>query len=41
MGQVIGVVRGAVVTRDWTPLEPDVIEEKTYARGLLEFTAGD
>jgi hypothetical protein len=23
-----------VVTRDWTPLEPDVIEEKTYARGV-------
>jgi hypothetical protein len=23
-----------VVTRDWTPLEPDVIEEKTYARAV-------
>jgi hypothetical protein len=23
-----------VVTRDWTPLEPDVVEEKTYARGV-------
>jgi hypothetical protein len=34
MGQVIGVVRGAVVTRDWTPLEYDVIEEKTYVRGI-------
>jgi hypothetical protein len=44
MGEVI-VVGGSVdvpagsyddvvVTRDWTPLEPDVIEEKTYARGV-------
>jgi hypothetical protein len=23
-----------VVTRDWTPLEPDAVEEKTYARGI-------
>ena len=23
-----------IVTRDWTPLEPDVVEEKTYARGV-------
>ena len=22
------------MTRDWTPLEPKVIEEKTYARGV-------
>ena len=23
-----------IVTRDWTPLEPEVVEEKTYARGV-------
>jgi hypothetical protein len=23
-----------LVTRDWNPLEPDVIEEKHYARGV-------
>jgi hypothetical protein len=23
-----------VVTRDWTPLEPDVVEEKSYAKGV-------
>jgi hypothetical protein len=23
-----------IVTRDWTPIEPDAIEEKTYARGV-------
>ena len=23
-----------LVTRDWNPLEPDVVEEKTYARGV-------
>ena len=21
-------------TRDWTPLEPEVVEEKSYARGV-------
>ena len=21
-------------TRDWTPLEPDIVEEKTYATGV-------
>jgi hypothetical protein len=25
---------GLVVTRDWSPLEPDVIEEKSYARDV-------
>jgi hypothetical protein len=25
---------GLVVTRDWSPLEPDVIEQKSYARGV-------
>jgi hypothetical protein len=25
---------GLVVTRDWSPLEPDVIEEKYYANGV-------
>jgi len=22
------------VTKEWSPLEPDVVEEKTYARGI-------
>ena len=44
MGEVVatGVTRrignttydGLVVTREWTPLEPDVVEEKTYADGI-------
>lgn len=44
MGQIIavdgsvGVPAGdyddVIVTRDWTPLEPDVVEEKTYARDV-------
>lgn len=44
MGEVIGVGRrtsvaagdfdGVVVTRDWNPLEPAVIEEKHYAPGV-------
>ncbi len=44
MGQVIadtgsvsvpaGEFDDVIVTRDWTPLEPDVVEEKTYARGI-------
>jgi hypothetical protein len=25
---------GMVVTRDWTPLEPDVVEEKSFARDV-------
>jgi hypothetical protein len=29
-----GDVTDVVVTRDWTPLEPDLIEQKTYARGV-------
>jgi hypothetical protein len=29
-----GSFHDLVVTRDWTPLEPKVIEEKTYARGV-------
>ena len=29
-GRYADVVR----TRDWTPLEPDTVEEKTYARGV-------
>jgi hypothetical protein len=28
-----GTYADLVTTRDWTPLEPDVIEEKSYARG--------
>jgi hypothetical protein len=44
MGQVIatsgsvevpaGVFDDVIVTRDWTPLEPDAVEEKIYARGI-------
>ncbi|MGH2943105.1 MAG: hypothetical protein ACRDLN_10100, partial [Solirubrobacteraceae bacterium] len=28
-----GSFRRALMTRDWTPLEPDVVEHKLYARG--------
>jgi hypothetical protein len=44
MGQVIaasgkaavpaGTFDDVIVTRDWTPLEPDTVEEKTYARNV-------
>jgi hypothetical protein len=44
MGQVIadsgkvtvpaGSYDDLIVTRDWTPLEPDTVEQKTYARGV-------
>lgn len=44
MGEIIAIGGSAttpagdfddvIVTRDWTPLEPDVVEEKTYARGV-------
>ena len=34
MGQVIDRAVGVVITRDWTPLEPDVVEEKTYVEGV-------
>ncbi len=34
MGQIIQLAPGVVVTRDWTPLEPDVVEEKTYVEGV-------
>jgi hypothetical protein len=44
MGQVIalgapvtvtaGAFTDTITTRDWTPLDPDVVEEKTYARGV-------
>lgn len=34
MGMVLDVGNGFVVTRDWTPLEPDVVEEKTYVEGI-------
>lgn len=29
-----GTYTDVLVTRDWNPLEPEVIEEKTYARGV-------
>ena len=34
MGQVIDRAVGIVITRDWTPLEADVVEEKTYLEGV-------
>jgi hypothetical protein len=30
----LGSYADVVVTRDWTPLEPDVVEEKWYAAGI-------
>ena len=33
MGEVVAVAGDLVTTRDWTPLEPDVIEEKRYRAG--------
>jgi hypothetical protein len=30
----LGTFADVVVTRDWTPLEPDVVEEKWYAAGV-------
>ena len=27
-------LEGLLVTQDWTPLEPEVVEEKFYARGI-------
>jgi hypothetical protein len=44
MAQVITRATGSVVTRDWTPLEPGVIEEKAYAEGVgfvYEWKAAD
>jgi hypothetical protein len=29
-----GQFTGALVTEDWTPLEPDIVEHKTYARDV-------
>jgi hypothetical protein len=29
-----GAYRGVLMTKDWTPLEPDVLEHKFYARGV-------
>lgn len=29
-----GAFEGLLVSREWTPLEPDVVEEKYYARGV-------
>jgi len=29
-----GSYEGVMVTKEWTPLEPDVVEEKHYARGV-------
>ncbi len=34
MGQVVDRTVGVVITRDWTPLEADVVEEKTYLEGV-------
>jgi len=30
----LGSYDGLIVTKDWTPLEPDVVEHKHYARGI-------
>jgi hypothetical protein len=29
-----GSLDGLLVTQDWTPLEPGVVEEKFYAKGI-------
>jgi hypothetical protein len=29
-----GTLTGLLVTKEWTPLEPDVVEEKYYAKGI-------
>jgi hypothetical protein len=34
VGTPFGEFDDVIVTRDWTPIEPDTIEEKTYARGV-------
>lgn len=34
LGEVIEVGADRVVTQDWNPLEPDVVERKTYERGV-------
>jgi hypothetical protein len=38
VGSTLTVTAGSfadvVTTRDWNPLEPDAIEEKSYARGV-------
>lgn len=40
-----GTYTDVLVTKDWNPLEPDVVEQKTYARGVglifEEHVAGD
>ena len=34
MGEVVDVTADKVLTHDWTPLEPGVVEQKTYQRGV-------
>ena len=39
-------IKGAVLTLEWTPLEPDVLSEKIYAKGIgtvreRDVTGGD
>ena len=36
-----GSYTGAVITAEWTPLEPDVLSEKAYAKGIGEVSESD
>jgi hypothetical protein len=36
-----GAYGGAVITAEWTPLEPDVLSEKAYAKGVGEIREAD
>jgi hypothetical protein len=36
VGRVLRVSRGTIETRDWSPLEPGVVEHKWYRRGVGE-----
>jgi hypothetical protein len=29
-----GAFEGVLMTKDWTPLEPDILEHKVYAKGI-------
>ena len=36
-----GSYTGAIITAEWTPLEPDVLSEKAYAKGIGEVSESD
>jgi len=36
-----GTYTGALITAEWTPLEPDVLSEKAYANGIGEVSESD